>query len=306
MMKKLYLFLFVLVFSAFFAFAEEKTETVHVLKKTSPKLLSVTTDFQWVSGINQLDTPGISSSSMFGKVHVGAKYIFSEIAYFTANFPFGFFYTEGNYSALGANPSQSVTNFVTDRVKVGVEGKLFRETMLGEISWNSQAYLPTIFGTVPSRNRFYNHTDLSVGLSNSYRFSKLPLFALGSFSYITKFSSVYQKEEKDYGDEFSASFGAAYSITPKLTPVLRFQGSYVMPSETIINKISIPATGSALAVHAVPGFSIPLDNNISIRGHSRVLLYRTQVDNQDSGELWGNFEDESRLSILLGIRFGIL
>lgn len=304
-MKKLYFVLSLVLLSSSLAFAEENQSVV--LKKTAPKSLSFSSDAQWISGIGKVDTAGLAASSSFSRFNLGTKYIFSEIAYVTASFPFGFFHSSSNYSALGSNFSQmSSTEFITDRVKLGIDGKLFEDTMLGQISWNGMVYLPTIYGKAPYNNRFYNHMDISVGLSNLYHVSHLPAYLLSSFSYISKFSSTYNQEQKDYGDEFSGSLGGSYNVTSSINTSLRFQGSYVKPAVSVINKISMPTKSSAMAVHVVPGFSIPVDNNFSIRGVSRVLLYRSKIDNQDTGEMWGNFEDEGTLSILIGARLGIL
>ena len=274
-----------------------------------PKKLSLTTDFQWIDGANEIKGSMIESSTQLGRLHVGAKYIFSDISHFTANFPIAMSWTKNDYRVLAPSASQVTTSRVmTDRLRLGIEGKLFRETALGEVSWNSGVYLPTILGKVDFQNRFYNHTALTVGLSNIYNFPHSPAFALGSFSYITKFPATYQNEERDYGDEVAMTMGAGYRIAKTIHPMVKFQASYAKPFKTTVGETFVlpnETTSSAVALHAMPGFSISLNDNLAIRSVSRILLYRSKIEEEDSGALWGNFEDESKISVLLGVRLGL-
>lgn len=273
------------------------------------KKLSLTTDFQWITGANEIKGSLVQSSTQLGRVHLGAKYIFSDISHFTLNFPIAVSWTKNDYGLLAPGASSlTTTRVLTDRLRLGIEGKLFRETAFGEVSWNSGVYLPTILGKVEFQNRFYNHTALTVGLSNMYHFARSSAFALGSFSYITKFPTTYQKEERDYGDEYAMTVGAGYSITRNIHPMVKLQTSYARPFKTTINEmIVVPneVTSGAVAMHAMPGFSISLNDNLALRGVSRILLYRTKIEGEDSGALWGNFEDESKISVLLGVRLGL-
>ena len=173
------------------------------------KKLSLTTDFQWIYGANEVKGSLVDSSTQLGRLHLGAKFLFSDISNFTLNFPIAMSWTKNDFGLLAPSSSGfTTTRVMTDRLKLGIEGKLFRETAFGEVSWNSSVYLPTILGKVDFQNRFYNHTALTVGLSNIYYFVNSPAFALGSFSYITKFPTTYQREERDYGDEYSMTVRA--------------------------------------------------------------------------------------------------
>lgn len=306
MKKVLFVVLMMCAFSGAYAQEAQKTQ---ILKKGTAKKLSVTTDLQWISRANETRGSLVSSSTQLGRLHLGAKYIFSDISNFTLNFPIAMSWTKNDFSLLAPGASQmTTTRMMTDRLKLAIEGKLFRETALGEVSWNSSVYLPTILGKVDFQNRFYNHTALTVGLSNMYHVMNSSAFALGSFSYILKFPTTYQQEERDYGDEVAMSVGAGYSVTSNIHPMVKFQTSYARPFKTTLNQtLVVPneVTTGAIALHAAPGFSIALGDNLSLRGASRILLYRTKIAGVDSGALWGNFEDESKLSVLLGIRVGL-
>ncbi|MBI3017513.1 MAG: hypothetical protein HYY62_05940 [Deltaproteobacteria bacterium] len=300
-MKKIFFIVFgMLIFSG--AWAGEGSPT-------QAKKLSLTTDFQWISGANEVKGSLVDSSTQLGRLHLGAKYVFSDISHFTANFPIAMSWTKNNYSILSPVASQlTTTRVMSDRLKLGIEGKLFRETAFGEVSWNSAVYLPTILGKVDFQNRFYNHTALTVGLSNIHYFANSPAFALGSFSYITKFPTTYQKEERDYGDEFAMTVGAGYRIARSIHPMVKFQASYVKPFKTTLGEMFVlpnETTSAAVALHAMPGFSVSLNDNLALRGVSRILLYRSKIEGQDSGAQWGNFEDESKISVLLGVRLGL-
>ena len=274
-----------------------------------PKKLSLTTDFQWIYGANEIKGSLVQSSTQLGRLHLGAKYVFSDISHFTANFPIAMAWTKNDFRILGPSASElSTTRVISDRLKLGIEGKLFRQTALGEVSWNSSVYLIKILGKIDFQNRFYNHTALTVGLSNIYYFPQSPAFALGSFTYITKFPATYQSEERDYGDEVSMAMGAGYRVWRHIHPLVKFQASYAKPFKTTLGETLVlpnEITSAALALHAMPGFSISLNDNLSIRSVSRILLYRTKIEGEDSGALWGNFEDESKISVLLGVRVGL-
>ncbi len=306
MKKVFFIVLGMFIFSG--AWAQEAQKT-HVLKKEPAKKLSLTTDFQWIYGANESKGSLVESSTQLGRLHLGAKYVFSDISFFTANFPIAMSWTQNDYRLLAPSSSQSTKSRVmSDRLRLGIEGKLFRETALGEVSWNSSVYLPTILGKVDFQNRFYNHTALTVGLSNIYYFPHTPAFALGSFTYITKFPTTYQNEERDYGDEYAMTVGAGYRIARSIHPLVKFQASYAKPFKTTLGETLVlpnEITSSAVALHAMPGFSISLNDNLAIRSISRILLYRSKIEGQDSGALWGNFEDESKISVLLGVRFGL-
>lgn len=285
----------------------EEAQEVAVLKESAVKTLSVTTDFQWISGMNRITTPSYTTSSSFARFHVGAGVRLSDWARVNGDFPFGLLQVQTDLKALGPSTSKTAqTQLVTDRVKVGLEGKLFPDSQIGEISWNSRVALPTILGKVDYDNRFYNHTAWSVGLSDIYHFSELPVYALGSFSYITKFSTIYKREERDYGDEYAMAFGAGYRLAPKIHAIVQLQGSHVQPYTSKIMNMTMKSPSGATAVHVVPSISLPLRNNLSIRGQSRILLHRTQIDRNDSGDLWGSFEDSSEYSFQLGVRLGVI
>ena len=273
------------------------------------KKLSLTTDFQWIYGANEVKGSLVDSSTQLGRLHLGAKFLFSDISNFTLNFPIAMSWTKNDFGLLAPSSSGfTTTRVMTDRLKLGIEGKLFRETAFGEVSWNSSVYLPTILGKVDFQNRFYNHTALTVGLSNIYYFVNSPAFALGSFSYITKFPTTYQREERDYGDEYAMTVGAGYRIARSIHPMVKFQASYAKPFKTTLGETLVlhnEMTSAAVALHAMPGFSISLNENLAIRSVSRILLYRSKIQGEDSGAQWGNFEDESKISVLLGVRLGL-
>ncbi len=286
--------------------AEEATE-VAVLKESATKALSVTTDFQWISGINRITTPSYTTSSSYARFHIGAGYRLSEWAKLSSDFPFGLLQVQTDMKALSPSTSKvAQTQLVTDRVKLGIEGKLFPQTHIGEVSWNSKVALPTILGKVDYDNRFYNHVAWSVGLSDIYHLSQVPAYALGSFSYITKFSTIYKREERDYGDEYAMTLGAGYRVYPKIHTLLQLQGSYVQPYSSEIYGVTMKSKSGAMAAHVVPSISLPLRNNFSVRGQSRILLHRSKIDGKDTGDLWGSFEDSSEYSFQLGVRLGVL
>ncbi|OGQ17339.1 MAG: hypothetical protein A3B70_03070 [Deltaproteobacteria bacterium RIFCSPHIGHO2_02_FULL_40_11] len=308
-MKIVRLLTFLFVFGIIFlANAEEATQSGTLIQKPQPgvKRTSVITDFQWIRDLNKIQMQGYKSATQYAKFHVKGTYKFSDITNVSLNIPFGFFYQQDDYSGLGQRQVTKM-NWILDRVKASLDAKLFPDTLLGDISWNVKLNTPTILGSIARSQRFYNHTDLSLGLTNFLRVQSLPLFVLGSFSWIKKFDAKYQEEVRRYGDEFSGSFGLGYSVHSKIHPNCSLQYSYVGPMETRQFGMVSKTDSGAQAVHVVPALSIPLTYNFSINGIARVLLYRSEVTGlPNATPLWGSFEDEGDLSITLGARLGLM
>lgn len=290
--------------SSSLVFAQDHTLTTPFFHKND---LSLSIDTQWIDGIRELKTAAIESSSNLTQFFLGAEYVFSELSSVRVRFPLVFHQFTAKYNFPGlTSSSYRSQNWYTDRLRAGIEGKLFLETLLGQISWYTTGYFPTMDGYQTVEHHFFNHTDLRLGLKNMYPFPKSQAFILGDTSYIIKFTKKYGAEKRDYGDEVFNSLGMGYVISSAITPVVQLQYSYVFPLKKTIANIEKKSEKGASAVHLSPSFSIPIQKNVVIRTNSRILLHRDKINGKDAAYLWGNFEDEGDFTIQVGLRIGIL
>ncbi|MBI4040793.1 MAG: hypothetical protein HY390_02880 [Deltaproteobacteria bacterium] len=286
-------------------FAQGETELLYEVSQLEVEPLSATVDFQWIQGIQKIESPQWKAETQYGKVHVGMQYLFSDITRFALDVPFGLLYSMADYSGVNGK-KMSTAYWILDRIRGRVDATVFPETTLGEISWNAQVFIPSMMGNFSREQQFYNHWAIGAGLQNLYWHPSVPLFVRGALSYLYKAESSYQNESRTYGDEVSGSLGVGYSVHSQIHPMVSFQASYVNPLEQKMPNASYTTEKGAYAFHVVPVLSIPITYNLTVHGISRVLVYRSKISKMaTTSSLWGNFEDEGTLSVMLGVRLGL-
>lgn len=304
MKKFLNSILIVSLFFVFNAFAENAT-TVATAPQKNKKDLSLSVDTQWINGVRTFKSQAIDSSSDLIRVHVGGEYIFSDISTVHLRLPIVFDRYTAKYTVPGGTVSYSSKKVYVDRLRTGIDGKLFLDTALGQVSWFAHGYLPTMMGFKNRDYEFNNYMALFLGIKTIQPILDQKALWLSSVGYGIKFEKTFQGETINPGDEISVMMGLGYLITPKISPVVQVQLSHIFPEERKVGSLEIDSKKSLSAIHVVPNLSYSITENLALRANAKVLLFRTKVRGMDTGYLWRNFEDEGDLSAQLGIRLGI-